>query len=174
MRVRVRGSLILTLTLHPNPHPHPHQGFEHLFQHDEEDATALCGLGERGTPTCNNCLGHIKADATIAWDEHFKHLPDGVRQPLFDDYVEEITAWVLGAGKALPFLVRVRVRITLTPALTLTLTLPLCVTLSLTLTLTTGKALPFWQQCFLSESGSLRLFKTQPGSEEHIRLWQET
>ena len=97
-----------------------------------------------------------------------------MRQPLFDDYVEEITAWVLGAGKALPFLVRVRVRITLTPALTLTLTLPLCVTLSLTLTLTTGKALPFWQQCFLSESGSLRLFKTQPGSEEHIRLWQET
>ena len=74
MRVRVRGSLILTLTLHPNPHPHPHQGFEHLFQHDEEDATALCGLGERGTPTCNNCLGNIKADATIAWDEHFKHL----------------------------------------------------------------------------------------------------
>ena len=96
-----------------------------------------------------------------------------MRQPLFDDYVEEITAWVLGAGKALPFLVRVRVRITLTPALTLTLTLPLCVILSLTLTLT-GKALPFWQQCFLSESGSLRLFKTQPGSEEHIRLWQET
>ena len=57
-----------------------------------------------------------------------------MREPLFDDYVEEMTAWVLGAGKALPF----------------------------------------WQQCFLSESGSLRFFKTQPGSEEHIRLWQET
>ena len=57
-----------------------------------------------------------------------------MREPLFDDYVEEITVWVLGAGKALPF----------------------------------------WQQCFLSESGSLRFFKTQPGSEEHIRLWQET
>ena len=57
----------------------------------------------------------------------------------------------------------------------MTLTLTLSVTLTLTLTLTlTGKALPFWQQCFLSESGSLRLFKTQPGSEEHIRLWQET
>lgn len=111
-----------------------YQGFEHLFQHDADDATTLCGLGERGTPSCNNCLGNIKADAVIAWDEHFKHLPDGVREPLFDDYVEEMTAWVLGAGKALPF----------------------------------------WQQCFLSESGSLRFFKTQPGSEEHIRLWQET
>eukprot|EP00964_Phaeocystis_antarctica_P135611 scaffold99957_cov66-Phaeocystis_antarctica.AAC.2 len=35
-----------------------------------------------------------QADAVIAWDEHFKHLPDGVREPLFDDYVEEITTWV--------------------------------------------------------------------------------
>ena len=75
-----------------------------------------------------------QADAVIAWDEHFKHLPDAVRAPLFDDYVEEITAWVLGADKALPF----------------------------------------WQQCFLSENSRLRFFKTHPGSEEHIRLWQET
>ena len=70
------------------------------------------------------------------WDEHFRHLPAAVRRPLFDDYVEEITAWVLGAGKALPFLVRVRVRITLTPALTLTLTLTLTLSVTLTLTLT--------------------------------------
>lgn len=36
-------------------------------------------------------------------DEHFRHLPPDVRGPLFDDYVEEITAWVVGVGKALPF-----------------------------------------------------------------------
>ena len=37
------------------------------------------------------------------WDEHFRHLPEAVRRPLFDDYVEELTSWVVGAGKALPF-----------------------------------------------------------------------
>ena len=78
-------------------------GFEHLFQHEPTDNETLCGLGERGTPMSNNGLAHIKADAVIIWDEHFAHLPEDIRFPLFDDYVEEITAWVVGAGKALPF-----------------------------------------------------------------------
>ena len=34
----------------------------------------------------------------------------------------------------------------------------------------TSKALPFWQHCFTER----RFFKTKPGSEEHVRLWEET
>lgn len=39
-----------------------YDGFEHLFQHEEPaEAETLCGLGERGTPSCNNCLANVKA-----------------------------------------------------------------------------------------------------------------
>ena len=87
-------------------------GLEHLFADDGDgdgsdggrpEFDELCVLDARGTPTCRSCLANINSDATIIADEHFARLPEAMRETLFVEYVEQLTAEVVGADRALRF-----------------------------------------------------------------------
>jgi len=78
-------------------------GFEDLFERDPDDEQKLCVLDERGTPTCRNCLGRTSFDVTIVWDEHLTQLPEDVRPTVLSEFIEEVTQFVVGTNKTLPF-----------------------------------------------------------------------
>ena len=83
-----------------------YSGFEGLFERsadDETDEAELCVLDERGTPTCKNCLSNIQFDVTIVWEEHLLKLPEDVRAVVLPEFIEEVTQYVVGTAKTLPF-----------------------------------------------------------------------
>ena len=75
------------------------RGLEHLFPPREED-TLLCD--KQAIPTCYHIHGYVKLDVSIIRG-HFKSLTPEVMDILFSDYVEEITAQVVGTGQMLSF-----------------------------------------------------------------------
>ena len=73
-------------------------GLEHLFI---EDVEPLCPRNGK-IPTAQHVIGYAKLDAGIV-SVHFAALPAPVRDILFADYVEEISAQVVGAERVLAF-----------------------------------------------------------------------
>ena len=77
-------------------------GLEHLFPPSEDDP-AICSAAVPGKiPTCVHVHGYAKLDMTVI-GSHFEALRPEVRDVLFQDYVEEITAQVVGVKKMLAF-----------------------------------------------------------------------
>ena len=54
-------------------------------------------------PTCTECMANVNFDVSIVWEDHFAMLPDTVRDTALLDYIEELTAYVLGADHAYGF-----------------------------------------------------------------------
>lgn len=78
------------------------EGLEHLFppSHNEE---SICQAAVAGKiPTCNHIHGYVKLDVLVVGG-HLKALPPEVMGVLFLDYVEEITAQVVGVKRMLAF-----------------------------------------------------------------------
>ena len=87
-----------------------YSGLEHLFPPSEDDP-AICEGGpspagitqQRGKiPTCLHVHGYAKLDMAVIGG-HFEALRPETRDILFQDYVEEITAQVVGVKKMLAF-----------------------------------------------------------------------
>ena len=77
-------------------------GLEHLFPPSEDDKE-ICNAATRGKiPTCQHVHGYVKLDMAVI-GSHFEALEPVVRDILFQDYVEEITAQVVGVKKMLAF-----------------------------------------------------------------------
>jgi hypothetical protein len=77
-------------------------GLEHLFPPSEEDPN-ICAAGVPGKiPTCVHVHGYAKLDMGVI-GYHFRALQPTARDILFSDYVEEITAQVVGVKKMLAF-----------------------------------------------------------------------
>ena len=75
------------------------RGLEHLFPPNDKD-TLICD--PTSLPTCHHVYGYVKLDVSII-GPHFKSLKPEVMDILFMDYVEEITAQVVGVGQMLSF-----------------------------------------------------------------------
>ena len=77
-------------------------GLEHLFPPSEDDPE-ICSANEPGKiPTCVHVHGYAKLDMQVI-GSHFEALGPAVMDILFQDYVEEITAQVVGIKKMLAF-----------------------------------------------------------------------
>lgn len=77
-------------------------GLEHLFPPSEDDP-AICAAAVPGKiPTCVHVHGYAKLDMGVVGN-HFRALEPTARDILFSDYVEEITAQVVGVKKMLAF-----------------------------------------------------------------------
>lgn len=78
-------------------------GLEHLFPPSEDDPQ-ICSSAVRGKiPTCVHVHGYAKLDMSVV-GAHFSALRDPIaRDILFGDYVEEITAQVVGVRRMLAF-----------------------------------------------------------------------
>lgn len=77
-------------------------GLEHLFPpiKNEED---ICSSSVPGKiPTCTHVHGYVNLDMVVVGG-HFQALPLEVMDILFLDYVEEITAQVVGVRRMLAF-----------------------------------------------------------------------
>ena len=77
-------------------------GLEHLFPPRKDDPHICSGAIENKIPTCVHVHGYAKLDMAVV-GEHFQALQPEIRDILFHDYVEEITAQVVGAKKMLAF-----------------------------------------------------------------------
>lgn len=77
-------------------------GLEHLFPPNENDQHICSAAIENQIPTCIHVHGYAKLDMAVV-GSHFQALEPEVRDILFQDYVEEITAQVIGVRKMLPF-----------------------------------------------------------------------
>lgn len=77
-------------------------GLEYLFPASENDPE-ICDSSVSGKiPTCIHVHGYAKLDMSLV-GFHFQALEPTVRDILFNDYVEEITAQVVGVRKILAF-----------------------------------------------------------------------
>ena len=80
-----------------------YSGLEHLFPPAGPRDRDICRAHVKGKiPTCHHVHGYAKLDTSIV-GEHFGALPSEVRDILFQDYVEEITAQVVGVKKMMAF-----------------------------------------------------------------------
>lgn len=80
-----------------------YSGLEHLFPPAGPRDQDICRSHVEGKiPTCHHVHGYAKLDTSIIAG-HFTALPPEVRDILFQDYVEEITAQVVGVKKMLAF-----------------------------------------------------------------------
>ena len=77
-------------------------GLEHLFPPNEDDPEICASSVPNKIPTCVHVHGYAKLDMTVI-GRHFQALPLVARDVLFGDYVEEITAQVVGVRKMLAF-----------------------------------------------------------------------
>ncbi len=78
-------------------------GLEHHFPPSEDDPRICSSASEYGKiPTCLHVHGYAKLDMGVIAG-HFRALDVTVRDILFCDYVEEITAQVVGVKKMLAF-----------------------------------------------------------------------
>eukprot|EP00118_Oscarella_pearsei_P012919 m.98673 g.98673 ORF g.98673 m.98673 type:complete len:812 (+) comp37002_c0_seq1:3-2438(+) len=78
-------------------------GLQHLFPvagKENEDEAQICPI--RDIPTARHVLGYAKLDVSIVAN-HFGALPTEVRDILFIEYVEEITAQVVGPERVIAF-----------------------------------------------------------------------
>ena len=77
-------------------------GLHHLFPPSSSD-TDICtaAIGHK-IPTCVHVHGYVKLDVAVI-GPHLKALQPEVMDVLFDDYVEEIVAQVVGVRKILAF-----------------------------------------------------------------------
>lgn len=73
-------------------------GLEHLFPPLPDDRH-MC---PSSIPTCYHVHGYVRLDSSIVGG-HFKTLPPEVMDQLLVDYVEEIAAQVVGAGRIMAF-----------------------------------------------------------------------
>lgn len=77
-------------------------GLEHLFPPSEDDHDICTSSIPNKIPTCVHVHGYAKLDMKVIAG-HFQALEPTVRDILFSDYVEEITAQVVGVRKMLAF-----------------------------------------------------------------------
>ena len=77
-------------------------GLEHLFPPSEDDPEICASSVPGKIPTCVHVHGYAKLDMSVIGN-HFQALNPIVRDILFSDYVEEITAQVVGVKKMLAF-----------------------------------------------------------------------
>ena len=77
-------------------------GLEHHFPPSEEDPDICAASEPNRIPTCIHVHGYAKLDMEVI-AEHFRALDMTVRDILFCDYVEDITAQVVGVRKMLAF-----------------------------------------------------------------------
>lgn len=77
-------------------------GLEHLFPPHKDDPHICSAAVENKIPTCVHVHGYAKLDMAVL-GEHFQALQPEIRDILFHDYVEEITAQVVGVRKMLAF-----------------------------------------------------------------------
>ena len=77
-------------------------GLEYLFPPSEDDRDICTSLVPNKIPTCVHVHGYAKLDMGVV-ATHFEALEPTVRDILFSDYVEEITAQVVGVSKMLAF-----------------------------------------------------------------------
>lgn len=77
-------------------------GLEYLFPPSEEDPEICTSSVPGKIPTCVHVHGYAKLDMNVV-GLHFQALEPTARDMLFDDYVEEITAQVVGVKKMLTF-----------------------------------------------------------------------
>ena len=77
-------------------------GLEHLFPPSKNDES-MCASSRAGKiPTCAHVHGYVKLDMLIV-SGHFQALLPEVMDILFLDYVEEMTAQVVGVNRMLAF-----------------------------------------------------------------------
>ena len=76
-------------------------GLEHLFP-PEKDDMSICTTINGGLPLSYHILGYVKLDVQII-GSHFKALKPELMDILLQDYVEEISAQVVGVNKILAF-----------------------------------------------------------------------
>ena len=74
----------------------------HLFPPHEDDPLICSAAIPNKIPTCVHVHGYAKLDMLVVGD-HFAALEPEARDILFQDYVEEITAQVVGVKKMLAF-----------------------------------------------------------------------
>lgn len=77
-------------------------GLERLFPSSEDDPEICSSAVPGKIPTCVHVHGYAKLDMGVVGG-HFQALEPVVRDILFADYVEEITAQVVGVKKMLAF-----------------------------------------------------------------------
>lgn len=77
-------------------------GLEHLFPPRRNDSQICSAAIENKIPTCVHVHGYAKLDMSVV-GAHFHALQPETRDILFANYVEEITAQVVGVGKMLAF-----------------------------------------------------------------------
>ena len=77
-------------------------GLERLFPPSEDDPEICTSSVPGKIPTCVHIHGYAKLDMNVVGG-HFRALQPVVRDILFSDYVEEITAQVVGVKKMLAF-----------------------------------------------------------------------
>ena len=78
------------------------KGLHHLFRPSPSDVDICLGTVENKIPTCVHIHGYVKLDMAVI-GAHFKALQPEVMNSLFADYVEEITAQVVGVRQMLAF-----------------------------------------------------------------------
>ena len=77
-------------------------GLEHLFPPSKNEETMCASSIVGKIPTCAHIHGYVKLDMLIVGG-HFQALLPEVMDVLFLDYVEEITAQVVGVNKMVAF-----------------------------------------------------------------------
>lgn len=77
-------------------------GLEHLFPPAPDDLNICQGSIPNKIPTCIHIHGDAKLDMSVI-GSHFLSLAPEVMDILFQDYVEEITAQVVGVKRMLAF-----------------------------------------------------------------------
>lgn len=77
-------------------------GLEHLFPPTKDEAFMCASSVPGKIPTCAHVHGYVKLDMVVVGG-HFQTLPTEVMDVLFLDYVEEITAQVVGVRKMVAF-----------------------------------------------------------------------
>ena len=78
------------------------KGLHHLFRPSPSDVDICLGTVENKIPTCVHIHGYVKLDMAVI-GAHFKALRPEVMDILFADYVEEVTAQVVGVRRMLAF-----------------------------------------------------------------------
>ena len=80
------------------------KGLHHLFPPSPNDPNICLGAEVKNNmiPTCVHIHGYVKLDMAVI-GTHFKALSPEVMDILFADYVEEITAQVVGVRRMLAF-----------------------------------------------------------------------
>ena len=77
-------------------------GLEHLFPLGRSDADICSAAIKNKIPTCVHVHGYAKLDMAVM-GMHFQALQPEIRDMLFANYVEEITAQVVGVRRMLAF-----------------------------------------------------------------------